>query len=192
MHWREPSLSLLVLLGAGLGAAGCDPSPTSTPYCETLVSSISGAPSSSIYNPTGICDVATKDCWLQLGVRIRATGSSGDGEPERNGSLFKGFEIEVDAQGMDSEFKPSNSLKWWLPASGYLQPSGKWSNKVKVFPDWLTRDMAAAVKQGKSASGWPVVYVIVQAVVSRDGVDVKCTAVVVPFEVCNGCLAPTP
>jgi len=170
-----------VLVLGVLWATGCEPPPDSVVYCDTAVSVQSGG--SSAYSAMGLWDVSAKGSYsLQAAVRMREAGSSVDG-------ALRGFEIEVDLQGMDRYFKPSRSLKWWLPASGYIDLTGKPPARINVLPDWLAQDMARSVKH---AGGWPVIYVIIRAIVSMGGDDVKCSVAVIPIEVCDGCLAPTP
>ncbi len=155
------------------------------------------APTTAIYNPMGVLDVSVNmGYWLYplLENALTAT-STGDGEPERNALIVKGFEIQLDLQGMEKTKGwgvDTDRLKFWLPASGYLTPGGKLTGRIKVVPDWLAKQMGAQnggpVKAQAQPGGWPVIYAVVTAVAAKTGSEVDSAVFVYPIEICNGCL----
>ncbi len=184
MSCLKPTSTLCLL--AGLLAVGCDPPPDSAQLCQTLVTSISAAASAKIYQPMETWDVSSgKAHQALLGYRLPAS-TPADGVPERGEPALKGFEIRVDMQGIGLT-TPQDRLQWWTPVAA--SPGlGSTGGPAVVLPWWLARDLATVVSASPSVSGWPVAYVIVSAVVSLEGEDVSCAAVVWPVQVCNGCL----
>lgn len=151
------------------------------------------ATTTTIYNPMGLLDVSVDmGYWFYPLLENKLTSTaSGDGEPERNALTLKGFEVELDLQGMEKTAGwtiKEEQLKFWLPASGYLTPKGALAGRIKVIPDWLAKAMHVPVKAQKTAGGWPVIYAVVTAVASKTGSEVESSAFVYPIEICNGCL----
>ncbi len=151
------------------------------------------ATATTTYNPMGLLDVSVKKGYTLYPLLENALKSStgGDGEPERNALILKGFEVQLDLQGMDQTAGwtiKEEQLKFWLPASGYLMPAGKLAGRIEVIPDWLAKAMYAPVKAQQPAGGWPVIYAVVTAVASKTGSEVESAVFVYPIEICNGCL----
>ena len=147
----------------------------------------------TIYNPMGRLDVSVgQGYWLYpLMENALTSTTTGDGEPERNALTLKGYEVELDLQGMEKTAGwnvKQEQLKFWLPASGYLGPGGKLAGAARVIPDWLAAKMAGPVKAQAQPGGWPVIYAIVTAVAAKTGSEVESAVFVYPIEICNGCL----
>ena len=155
------------------------------------------ATTTTIYNPMGRLDVSVgQGYWLYpLMENALTSTTTGDGEPERNALILKGFEVELDLQGMNNTAGltiKQEQLKFWLPATGYLGPGGKLAGSIRVIPDWLAAKMGdpstGPVKAQAPSGGWPVIYAIVTAVASKTGSEVESAIFVYPIEICNGCL----
>ena len=153
------------------------------------------ATATTVYNPMGQLDVAVGMGYMLYPLLENAltSSASGDGEPERNALTLKGFDVEIDLQGMENAggmgSVDADKLKFWVPASGYLPPGGKLAGIIKVIPDWLADIMSRGpIKPQKPPGGWPVVYVIVTAVAAKTGSEVESSTFVYPIEICNECL----
>lgn len=150
----------------------------------------------TIYQPMGVLDVSVgMGYWLYPLLENALKGTTqGDGQPERNALMLKGFEVQLDLQGMEGTkgwTVNSDRLKFWLPASGYMIPGATLVGRIKVIPDWLASEMAAPkgpVKAQAQPGGWPVVYAVVTAVAAKTGSEVESAVFVYPIEICNGCL----
>ena len=146
----------------------------------------------TIYNPMGLLDISVEmGYWFYPLLENALTTTSGDGEPERNALILKGFEVQLDLQGMENTAGwniKQEQLKFWLPASGYLGPGGKLAGRIKVIPDWLAKEMRKPIKAQQQPGGWPVVYAIITAVAAKTGSEVESATFVYPIEVCNTCL----
>ena len=145
-------------------------------------------------NTKGILDVSMgMGYWLSfVMVNTLTPTTSGNGQPERNALMLKGFEVELDLQGMEKTVGwnvKQEQQKFWWPGSGYLSPGGKLSSRIQVIPDWLAVEMKnGPIKPGKPKGGWPVIHVLVTAVASKTGNEVESPFLVYPIMICNECL----
>lgn len=166
--------------------SACEPPPDSLLLCQTTVSSAVGN-SGSIYQPMPVWDLSTgKALRMELGVLMRVAGVPADGEPERGKPVLKGFEIGIDTQDLEPAAASAN--RWWIPAAGSLVSGKTTTGMVPVMPDWLAKKLAPKMSSAPSATGWPVIYLLIKAVISWGGRDVECAVAVLPVELCSGCL----
>ena len=178
---------LVLVLGVGLSlcSSGCIDDYRSFFIRQNQVPS-SGCvlnTTTTTFNTRGRLDVLMKTgYWLfPLIENHMGVTKSGDGDPERNTLIMRGFEIELDMQEIPGAY--ANFLTdRFEPISGYLPPGSKMSAAVKIIPDELVQTLNIP------RNYTPVIMATVRAVATQNGSTKRSSAFVFPVEICNRCL----
>ena len=139
----------------------------------------------TLYHPREVLDLTQGKAHaieLELPLSERCP-SLMEGAPERsNLGQLTGFRIEVDLGQIPGSF-PAGALDFWTPSAGALVPGVPLNVKVIIITAPLVKLLTRTIPMGIK----PLIMVSIQATVSS-GSQVKSSLIVLPIDLCNGCL----